>query len=58
MEEQHIIQPPVRMKIEEGAKGEVKVTISIDGDNDDAVRMRLVNQYKQLKTDLEIKKEG
>ena len=51
--EGQIVQLPVRMKIEEGAKGEVKVTVAIDGDDKDTVRLCLVQQYKKLKEELE-----
>ena len=52
MEQQNLVQLPVRMKIEEGAKGEVKVTVAVDGDNEDQVRQRLVQAYQKLKQDL------
>ena len=54
MEEQKLVLLPVRMKIEEGAKGEQKVTVAIDGEDDDQVRERLVFQFKKLKADLEV----
>jgi hypothetical protein len=52
MAEGELVQLPVRMKIEEGAKGEVKCTVAIDGDDADMVRIRLVDAYAKLKSDL------
>jgi len=46
--------PKVRMKLEEGAKGEVKVTVSIDGDHEDEIIPRLVASFKKIKVDMEV----
>jgi hypothetical protein len=55
MTEEQIILPKVRLKLEEGAKGEVKVTVSIDGDHEDELIPRLVSTFKRIKADMEAK---
>ena len=53
--EQQLILAPVRLKIEEGAKGEIKVSVAIDGENEDILILRITNAYKKLKSELEVK---
>ena len=48
-----MIIPKVRLKLEEGAKGEVKVTVSIDGDHEDELIPRLVKTFKKIKGELD-----
>jgi len=47
--EEIIKLPPVRCKLEEGAKGEIKASVSIDGDDENDVIPRLVAAFKKLK---------
>ncbi len=44
-----IRQAPVRIKLEEGAKGEIKVSVSIDGDDENFVIPRILQAFKALK---------
>lgn len=44
--------PKVRLKLEEGAKGEVKVSVAIDGDNEDELIPRLLSTFKKIKAEL------
>jgi hypothetical protein len=47
-----IILPKVRLKLEEGAKGEVKVSVAIDGDHEDELIPRLVSTFKRIKDEM------
>ncbi len=47
--EEIIKLPPVRIKLEEGAKGEVKASVSIDGDDENIVIPRILQAFKALK---------
>ena len=50
--EEIIKQAPVRIKLEEGAKGEIKATVSIDGDDENVVIPRILQAFKALKAGL------
>lgn len=50
--EQEQILPKVRLKLEEGAKGEVKVSVAIDGDDEKDLIPRLLETFKQIKSGL------
>jgi len=47
--EEIIKQAPVRIKLEEGAKGEIKASVSIDGDDENIVIPRILQAFKALK---------
>jgi hypothetical protein len=47
--EEIIKQPPVRIKLEEGAKGEVKATVAIDGEDENLIIPRVIKAFKDLK---------
>jgi hypothetical protein len=49
MSEEIIKQAPVRIKLEEGAKGEIKATVSIDGESELEVIPRILKAFKDLK---------
>jgi len=49
-----IILPKVRLKLEEGAKGEVKVSVSLDGDDENELIPRLTAAFKRIKAELEV----
>ena len=44
--------PPVRIKLEEGAKGEIKASVAIDGDDENIVIPRILQAFKALKAGL------
>jgi hypothetical protein len=50
--EQEQILPKVRLKLEEGAKGEVKVTVAIDGDTEAELIPRIIKAFKDIKSGL------
>ena len=50
--EEFIKMPPVRIKLEEGAKGEIKASVSIDGDDENVVIPRILQAFKALKVGL------
>ena len=57
MEEQTIRQESCTIKLEEGAKGEIKATVRIEnqsttGEEDDAIRARVIRQFLELKKEL------
>ena len=47
--EEIIKLPPVRIKLEEGAKGEVKASVAIDGEDETIVIPRILQAFKALK---------
>jgi len=49
MEEQITKLAPVRIKLEEGAKGEIKASVSIDGDDENVVIPRIIKAFRDLK---------
>jgi membrane-associated HD superfamily phosphohydrolase len=57
MEEQ-VSQPICSIKLEEGAKGEIKATVRIENtsttsEEDDKIRERVLKQYFELKKELQ-----
>jgi hypothetical protein len=50
MEEQIIKLAPVRIKLEEGAKGEIKASVSIDGEDENILIPRIIKAFKDLKS--------
>ncbi len=53
--EQGLTLPKVRLKLEEGAKGEVKISVAIDGDDEEELIPRLIYTFRKIKLELETK---
>jgi hypothetical protein len=49
MTEEIIKLAPVRIKLEEGAKGEIKCSVAIDGEKEEELIPRIVKAFKDLK---------
>lgn len=47
--EEIIKLPPVRIKLDEGAKGEIKASVAIDGDDENIIIPRILQAFKALK---------
>ena len=52
---EEIILAPVRIKLEEGAKGEIKATVAIDGTDENEIIPRITAAFKKLKAEMEVK---
>jgi len=50
--EQELTLAPVRLKLEEGSKGEVKVSVAIDGNDENELIPRLIAAFRKIKSDL------
>lgn len=51
-----VIRLPVSAKIEDAAKGEIRVTVNIDGEDEGEVADRIIKFYRAVKAETE--KEG
>ncbi len=50
--EQELTLPKVRIKLEEGAKGEIKVSVAIDGDDENELIPRITEAFKKIKANI------
>ena len=50
--EQIITLAPVRLKLEEGSKGEVKVSVAIDGEDENLLIPRLIYTFNKIKQEI------